>query len=689
MIKRGFIFLICLATLWTNAAQAKFLKRHILALYNSKDDPTPFATNIHSYAEMPLNHLGLMVDYHDIQNPLPKANTLTKYRGLLIWFPSEQKDIVSKDYCEWLETIVDQGLKLVVLDQLGVKALQSGSPPYNCQKVYNKLGVKVEGDLSNNALFIEIDKKNPNILEFERNISLLDPIIYKRIVPVRDDVKTHLQISRNDLPGSQSSVVFTSNTGGFSLSTFTHYWNPSINKFKWKINPFEFFRLAFDWQEKPAIDTTTINGKRIFYTHIDGDGSFNISHIDKKTYSAEIIYNRIIKHFFNIPITVSFVAAYFDIPEYQTPDIQQIYKKIVSAPNVQVASHGYNHPLVWRKQKLAIEVPDHPYTDENELIGSVNKHQKLLVDLDINKRVNMFLWTGDCFPNEKQISFLSNNNILNMNGGDTRFDKIYDSYGFVKALGYYLGSHLQVYSSNSNENTYTNLWEGPFYGFNLLKETFERTGSPIRVKPMNIYYHYYSGERQASLQALIEDYEYALSQNIFALEANRFPPIVKAFFDSQIEQVSNNHFRVHMNGPVHTIRFDNDKRHVDLKKSTAVIGYKHEMNSLYISLDPTVQIADVYLTNTPNQSVYVSEASFDLSNVNFKNKNKISFTKHGWYKSQMVLQGLKPNTKYNITENQKSWIETTNKAGSLALEFKVMEGAGSPSHVEIKVAQIQ
>ena len=58
-----------------------------------------------------------------------------------------------------------------------------------------------------------------------------------------------------------------------------------------------------------------------------------------------------------------------------------------------------------------------------------------------------------------------------MNGGDLRFDSEYSSVAYVAPLARTVGREHQIYSVNSNENTYTNGWTGPVMdAFKLLSK---------------------------------------------------------------------------------------------------------------------------------------------------------------------------------------------------------------------------
>src|SRR5690606_26305526 len=142
----------------------------------------------------------------------------------------------------------------------------------------------------------------------------------------------------------------------------------------------------------------------------------------------------------------------------------------------------------------------------------------------------LYLWSGDTSPGQAELAATRQAGVLNMNGGDTRLDGEYPSYTYVAPLTRVVGSERQVYSANSNENTYTNLWRGPFYGQYLLEETWRRTGTPLRLRPMNLYYHMYAGERLGSLGALIHHLEIARAAETAPIEASRYASIVGDFF---------------------------------------------------------------------------------------------------------------------------------------------------------------
>ncbi|MEO5365277.1 MAG: hypothetical protein H7831_02765, partial [Magnetococcus sp. WYHC-3] len=120
---------------------------------------------------------------------------------------------------------------------------------------------------------------------------------------------------------------------------------------QWRIDPFAFFRLALDTDELPKPDTTTQSGRRLYYSHIDGDGWRNQSEIDqykeKGAYSSEVILEEIIRKYPDLPVTVGPVAADLHPGWYGTPRARDVARRLFLEPHVEAGSHTFSHPFDW------------------------------------------------------------------------------------------------------------------------------------------------------------------------------------------------------------------------------------------------------------------------------------------------------------------------------------------------------
>jgi polysaccharide biosynthesis protein PelA len=210
------------------------------------------------------------------------------------------------------------------------------------------------------------------------------------------------------------------------------------------------------------------------------------------------------------------------------------------------------------------------------------------------------MWTGNTRPFEAAIRQTRQAGLFNINGGDSRFDDEYPSYAWLSPIGRSVGDERQIFAANSNENTYTELWSARYHGFRFLVHTVENTEHPLRVKPFNLYYHMYSGERTASLKALLENLTYARRQPIIPITTSRYCAIAEGFYHTRFEPIDSRSWRIHDRGGLQTIRFDRaDRQTVDFNRSIGVVGQRHYQQSLYIYLDEAVLQPRVTLSDRP------------------------------------------------------------------------------------------
>ncbi|MBF0110144.1 MAG: hypothetical protein HQL76_13320 [Magnetococcales bacterium] len=109
------LFLFPLAGKCAEEPTAVEIPRVILSFFDSKKtNGQAWFSNTHKYAELPLNHLGLVVRYQDIHQPLPDPNTLDDVRGVLWWEDNQQlaNPVV---FLEWAITIMNVGKRFVLM----------------------------------------------------------------------------------------------------------------------------------------------------------------------------------------------------------------------------------------------------------------------------------------------------------------------------------------------------------------------------------------------------------------------------------------------------------------------------------------------------------------------------------------------------------------------------------------------
>ncbi len=306
--------------------------------------------------------------------------------------------------------------------------------------------------------------------------------------------------------------------------------------------------------------------------------------------------------------------------------------------------------------------------------------------------IRLVQWSGNTSPFEEALSVTRKAGLFNINGGDSRYDSEYPSYASVSPIGLKVGDERQIYSSNSNENTYTNLWTDRFFGFVYLQTTVRNTEQPMRVQPFNIYYHMYSGEKQASLAALHSNLEYARKQELIPIFASDFAEIAEGFYAMRLVRAGENRWRIVNRGKLNTLRVDNAVlKTVDFQGSEGVIGQRYYQGNLYVSLDPEVAEPLISLVAKDTSKIYadaqhpyVIHSSWLIKGLIFV-KKRLMFAAHGHGEGEFTLKVPMAGTfDVIITRNEEELSRYTVKSDEEGvLHFILKDYAGKMVDVAI------
>ncbi len=691
-------------------------ERHILALYDSTEDADVDQTLIHTYAEVILNHMGLIVDYHDIAQKLPTDDQMSHYRGIISWFQDDNIPHAA-EYVQWLAKQIKAGRKAIILGSLGAFYDKNGTQVEldELNKLFALFGVQMTYNETNNPFLIEIAYKDSSMVEFERPLDM-EVSRYIQYTQIDPSINPYLILRRTDIPDSASAMIFTCKAGAMVMSPYVYYLHPETYKTHWRINPFRLFKEALFLETAPVPDTTTYYGKRLVFSHIDGDGFISLSLAEQNKLCGQVVIDEILSKY-PFPISVSIVVGEILtapeklwIKDVQTEIIDPI-RKMYLLPNIEPASHGYTHPLHWENQLTAILIPGYSeiVSAENmdamegtayeslsmdmavidrtpeemvkqEIISSLDYINTNLIPEGIAPAHTMF-WTGNCVPQQQALKLCEENDILCINGGDPLFDEEYDSYTYLCPIKRFSENGWQFYTAACNENIYTNLWEGPYYGFKQVIETFKHTESPVRIKPANIYYHFYSGERYASIGALRTVYDYVIEKHYHPVFASTYLRMARDWFETDINILEPNHgYKISNNGYCRTVRIDDCTAHPDFGKCTGVIGYMHYQGSLYVHLDEFKQ-AQLWLTDrSSDDHVYLVSSTAELTELAMS-KNSINFVMNGFGQCIVEFANLNPDSEYQVTLDTFSETILSDDHGSLKITF--------PSYTRIKNGHVR
>jgi len=644
------------------------MPRHVLVFYDSVEKQSPMKNIVYMNFQVVMDHYGLICDYRDIRQPLPTVREMTAIQAIIIT-PADLPVPQARKYWGWILKQMADGRRIVALGTPNPGDRDQPDPELSrlLRTFYSRLGLKKGDQIIGNQGRLSFVYKDPKMVEFERKFNQFPPE-YEHISVVDPRVKTYLIIKQQDKANSESAIITTGPAGGLvagAISTESYlFWEDPITfQRQWYLNPFNFIRQALGLHGLPYPDPSTLNGLRVAFSHIDGDGFPGMSHLPGATdeehpLCGAVIRDQVLKKI-DFPVTVSIIVGQVDPKALGNKKLVRLARSIFALPNVEPASHSYSHPFYWdpnddeRKayaHQYGIKIPGYHHDPAMEINYSMNYITHELAPPD--KPCRVFLWSGDCKPMASDIARVKAMEAYNMNGGDTVIDDAHNSITGVASLYRKVGGQVQVHCGQANENILTNLWTAPIYGFRSIITTAKRTGSPRRLKPIDVYYHFYSAEYPSSLNALREVYKWAMSQETAPIFVSQYVQMIRDFLNVQIEIVGPGDFIIKNYGNSLTLRFDDEKKRPDLQHSQNILGYINTPQGLYVSLAPGRQQAHLIMINHEEQlanRAYIRKASGWIYDFMSRNGTVYltykGFDRHG----QVELAGLKSNRSYKLT----------------------------------------
>jgi hypothetical protein len=572
------------------------IPRRILVLYgwdeahSEKSRMWSVDTVVGELLQTPLEWLGYEVEYLNLgKSPLP-PELPDRFAGVIVDGEVHIPALREQEVATWLLAARKQGALL----------LFTGGFPFTQEEVVQELasGLGLRGTCGKVEApsEIAIETATEEMVNYEAKAEPRSSDFIHLAAP--ESARVFLSLKARDVEGARVRFdpIFLTSWGGMWLEPYL-IRRASSDSSPFYADPYKF--LA-EWLKPngifPAPDTSTREGRRIFYSHIDGDGFASLSQFKGHPLCAELVRDRILK-VFPFPITVSIIeseirgesAGVSKEPSF----VQDVAREIFALPNVQAASHSYSHPYIWEpldpnpgryeEPCLAMKTePKFPALDlAREIPGSVKYINETL--LSPGKRCELFLWSGNCRPGPAALRVVRDMGLENLNGGNTIISRMYPGVAGIAPRTMEWDGELQVNASNQNEFMYANGFNGPFYGgFADVIDTFELTESPRRVKPVNVYYHFYSATYLSSLRALEKIHHWAAEQKLHNITALEFVKLTKDARETRIIALGPRHWRMVNRGSLRTYRLPANLGVPDIARSRGVTGWTRHEDQIYI-----------------------------------------------------------------------------------------------------------
>lgn len=542
-----------------------------LMVIHAESDALLTERDVHVMFGAIFDWMGFVVEYHDIRDGPPRL-TPGVHAGVVSWLDASATE--DANWFEgWLMDIIGQGYPLVVLATL---------PTYS-ERVLDALGL--ESFVPSQGTLAVGTAAEPVLVG-----SLEAPFRVRtyQVPPVRSTLTTNqVDVALELSTGETAAPVLTAPWGGMALHPYI-VEDYGEGRRRWLLDPYTFLARALRYTPRPVLDTTTESGSRLLTIHVDGDGFPSRAFLPGSPLSADVLREEFLEAY-DLPHTVSViegeVGATGLYPE-QTPLLEKAARRIFALPNVEVASHSYSHPFFWRPEALAddqpreygmnLPIPGYRMNLEREIAGSISYINDRLAPPE--KPVRVFLWTGSADPDERALGMLAERGVLNVNGGNTNVVAADESLLNVWPQARLERGVLQVYAPAMNENVYTNNWTGPFYGYRKAIETFELTDQPRRLKPISIYYHFYSATKPASIRALSEVYDWALEQDVLPIYLSELAERVQDFHRGWLATDLDGHWVAGDLGSIRTLRVPAGLGYPQAAEAGSLAGWR-ELNA--------------------------------------------------------------------------------------------------------------
>ena len=569
------LFIYCLSVLpglFSGMEEAAAVEdnRLVLALYDSTDGDV-FETNVHLLLEMPLNRLGRIVEYHDINDTeYPAAE---KYRAVVVWLNSDVSEF-GKEYYAFLQRALEQRVRVILMNGPGIERNKAGKEYEQEQEEFLRRFGVVQGDIGfqENPFTVECHKIREDAFGFEVTTAPDIPV-YRDYRAVSGELVPWLEVERKDVPDSTALVVGVGTKGAFIADSgmVVQYISQPVWGILWDLNPFIFLQEALGLDAGLCPDVTTFFGLRGAFSEIDGDGSANMTlDVTRSPQPCTRVLQREILARYQFPVTASVIVYRLTEEGSGGKEFVDALRDILSMPQVEAASHTYTHPMIWGKGITGFKIPGYTFDPGMETVGSIEMIKELI--LPEGKDITLLLWSGDCQATPEALAALSSAGFQNLNGGNARYDELYRGICHICPLSIQAGKYRQYYAPAGNEYLYTDSWTKNFGGLAQVIATFENSREP-RFLPVDVYYHYYLAERQAGVNSLLKIYDWCLTQDLCWIHAGEYSRAVAGFMAAKIGSDGPGRYYITDYGELNTVRLDGQEQGVDIQRSRNVLGY--------------------------------------------------------------------------------------------------------------------
>ena len=381
----------------------------------------------------------------------------------------------------------------------------------------------------------------------------------------------------------------------------------------------------------PVPDTTTREGRRVFYSHIDSTGFSTPSTLPGFPLCAEVMRDRILNHYL-LPMTVSVCEAEIRawLPGQQADEaarLEHVARSIFEMPQVQAASNSLSRPSQWTAGiDITSALNDRAQTTrhdmQREIAGSMSYiHRRLL---PLNKAVNLMLWPANAIPSSE-------------------------------ALSYCRAMKVESLATSSSLDPITS-------------PVLATSSNAIRLEPFALRFSFADVRTEAGIASLKKTLDACAGEPLHAMTAAGYAASVRDSHHTRVLRAGADHWIILNAGDCRTLRLPASAGVPDMARCQGVSGYNVQQGQIYIHTMGKARTELVLTRDKPAQYVHLAECSTSVEFLELTSR-RATFQVRDLRPVEIVLGGFEPRGQCAYLENGRPYTANADGSGFVHLEL--------------------
>lgn len=376
----------------------------------------------------------------------------------------------------------------------------------------------------------------------------------------------------------------------------------------------------------PVPDTTTREGRQVFYSHIEGTGFSTPSTLPGFPLCGEVMRDRILDRYF-LPVTVSVCEAEMRgwLPQQdgsEAASLQHTARSIFNMPQVQAASGSFSRPATWTAGvDIAANLNLHAKTGrldmEREIAGSMTYiHRQLLPE---GKDVRLMLWPDNASPTREALRFCGS---------------------------------MGIETLPSMTASTVSMAEG---------------ASSVRLAPRTVRCRFEDVRTEEGIKRLENAFDACAGQPLHAMTAAAYAASVRDARQTRILRVGEGRWIILNNGDCRTLRLPVSAGVPDMRQCLGVSGFNVHQGQLYIHTMGNARTELVLTQEKQTGHIRVVESSASVQFMELSSR-RATFHVRDLRPIEVVLAGFEPRGQCAYLENGRPYTADADAEGVVRLE---------------------